>query len=85
MYFTFTSHCGAVTRWDQGNSHLSLALHLPEFESLNFGFIPPKIDEMLRWLITPFRIEEQETIDKGLRRKIFELPRDPKTGFKLRL
>jgi putative transposase len=68
-----------------GNSRLPFPVYFPEIERLNFSYIPEGLDDMLLWLNEPFRKEVQEAIAKGLRRKIFELPRDPQTNHKTRL
>jgi putative transposase len=61
-----------------GSSHLPLPIHYSEVDRRGPSFIP-EIDDLLDWLNQPFKKEEQEAIGKGLRRKVFSLPRDRKT------
>ena len=57
-----------------GHSHLSFPLYVPP-NQLSSSLVPQQSEHLLRWLNTPFKVEDQEAIRKGLRRRIFELPK----------
>ena len=68
-----------------GNSHLPVPLHYPRPDNQELSFVPRESDDFVDWFNQPFSKEIQEALDKGFRRKLFELPRDRKTGKVLEL
>lgn len=78
--YRFSSLTGVV-----GTAHMSVLLHHPQIERLTSRIALEDPGEMLKWLNEPFCDEVQAAIAKGLRRKVFELPRDPASGSKTAL
>jgi putative transposase len=73
--YSFSSLHGLI-----GNGPLPFPLSFPipsEFHSLLLVW---SHDEFVCWLNQPFSEDEQQLLDKALRRKIFALPRNPRTG-----
>jgi putative transposase len=60
-----------------GNGPLGFPMASPMMAPGANAFIPHDTDRLLTWLNQPFKNEEQDAIKKALRRKRFELPRNP--------
>jgi hypothetical protein len=65
-----------------GSVPLRVPLHPPSVEWPGADYVPEDFGEMLRWLNEPFRVEVLKALDMGLRRKVFELPRETNSGSK---
>jgi putative transposase len=61
-----------------GGSRLPVPLYNPRPECQGISFVPEQIEDLLEWFNEPFRKEIQELLDKGFRRRVFALPRDPR-------
>lgn len=63
-----------------GNAPVPVPIFLPRPEIEGFSLIPADQTDALAWFNQPFLKEELEAIERGFRRKVFELSRDRKTG-----